>query len=247
MKHIAVYLFCLFICISAKANPFGGTCHIIHTGLSIEFLTRADLISDTIWYSTTMPAYSINYQFNLLNEKNVLHKFSIKAEYFSSDWFKINSVQLDEGELVLTEMALGFEYQVYLPVVSPVSFITGCSLTPKYSYYGQKIAPGKAIEINDIFINVGPLCGFSIHKTDFWEFSTLLGINTGLYVYNTLTFPNLDQEELKYFSLNGVFTNRMDFIFRNFQVGLAYTLRLNIDLSGETFTHAFSLLCGVIF
>ena len=111
----------------------------------------------------------------------------------------------------------------------PVSFIIGCSITPKYSYYGQRIAPGKTVEIKDFFISLGPVCGFSVYKSDFFEFYSLIGIKLGLPIYSELKYPDESAEELNHFSINGIIRNEINFYIRRINIGLGYSFYLDGD------------------
>ena len=260
MKKTFILILYLFITFFLSAAPFSETCHKLNANVSVDFLTRASILTDSVWYSTIMPAYNINYQFNLLSKNKKFHRFSLNARYFSSNRFNLNTVELEKGENSICLVNIDLEYLRYLPIALPVSFIIGCSITPEYSYYGQRIAPGRTVEIKDFFISLGPVCGFSVYKSDFFEFYSLIGIKLGLPIYSELKYPDESAEELNHFSINGIIRNEINFYIRRINIGLGYSFYLDGSIDVEknteilipsdtniTTTHSISLLFGVIF
>jgi hypothetical protein len=260
MKKSGLILFNLFICLSLHAFPFSESCHIVNSNVSIDFFTRASLFSDSVWYSTIMPSYNIGYEFNLINDNNKFHSFSVNTRYFSGNRFRLNSVELDKGELSIHLVNTDLEYLRYLQIAKPFSFIIGCLISPRFSYFGQRIAPGSVLEIKDFIICTGPVFGFSLYKPDFFEFSSLFDIMFGLPVYSKIKYAGGDTEKLNHFSLNGRTNNEACFIIRRIKLGLSYNFNFDINIDTERGTgvfviedtnmvlnHSISFVFGVVF
>jgi hypothetical protein len=226
MKKNSFLIIFLFISLFLEAAPFSKNRHIFSADISVDFFTRASILADSVWYSTIMPAYRFGYSFNWLRKENQLHRFIFKIRYFGSNRFKLNSFELEKGEMRIVLLDINLEYLRYLSIGSYVAFVTGMLIAPKYSYFGQRIAPGETWIEKETVLGLGPVFGFSFHKPDFLEFTAFVTIKLGFPLYGRLTYPDESNEKTKKYSLDGIVSSYLNFYIRWFRIGLEYSYTL---------------------
>ncbi len=222
------------------ALPVSTSSTLLNMEVSADFLTIGEVSTSSLWYETVMPGYKINYTYNYLNRKNQLHQFGLGIKYFESNTFKLNSADLDPGDLRYLSVNLNGDYKRYLPIRTHVDYITGIEMAGAYNSFGQVITYNAARIDSSCFFKIGSLNGISFNIRDRMEFKTLLSLHAGLPVYGSIDYPDDVEQSVKPYNLGMNFHSGISADIRDIYLCLYYDwfydYILLLDDSSDYFT-----------